>query len=176
VIAGLIALVLILGWASTRSTPEHNLTAAIAATTTVETTPSSTTTTSTTAAARPTTTPTTRAPTATPSPTGISNGFSTNTEHPPAADVVVSGCAFDRARQMATAYLTITNHSSKRSHYEVAAVFNDPNHVQVGSGYGFATNIDPGQIAKTDAAGFPSGDPPSVACVIKEVNRFSAVG
>jgi len=89
---------------------------------------------------------------------------------------VVSGCAFDRARRIATAQLTITNHSSKRSHYEVAAVFNDPNHVQVGSGYGFATNVDPGQIAKTDAAGFPSGDPPSVACVIKEVNRFSAVG
>ena len=103
---------------------------------------------------------------------GVTSRLSANEEHRPVDDVELVSCAVGDFG-VATAKLTVINHSSKRSSYTVEITF-ERGTVKVGDGSAFLTNVEPGQTAEDEAIGSVSGDAAGVTCRVVNVERFAA--
>ena len=103
---------------------------------------------------------------------GVTSRLSTNDEHRPVDDVELTSCEIGDYG-MATAKLSVINHSSKRSSYTVEITF-ERGTVKVGDGSAFLSNVEPGQTAEDEAIGSISGDSAGVTCRVVNVERFAA--
>jgi hypothetical protein len=101
--------------------------------------------------------------------------LSGNPTPPPQADVRVTGCTYEPTSHIATAKLTILNHSSDRSDYSISVVFEDSHRAQLGStDVSGGAGVAPGQTAVVAALYPLSAAPDRVQCVVKSVNRFAS--
>jgi hypothetical protein len=100
--------------------------------------------------------------------------FSTNEEHPPAADVTVSSCSEQFG--IVTTGLTITNNSSEASNYIITIGIENGAGEKIGDGFASTNNVDPGQTATIDGTGTVSegADTAGMRCVLEEVERFAS--
>lgn len=98
-----------------------------------------------------------------------------NTEHPPADDVKVRGCAVDNSLgiDLATAKLAVTNHTSKTSDYTMLVEFVDKSGTRVGEAGASVSALAPGQVAKTNAVGDSAGET-SLRCKVTHVERWAS--
>lgn len=99
---------------------------------------------------------------------------SVNSKHPPAADVKMTSCTRDSTLGSPDAKLTITNHSSGVSDYDIHVEFVDANGTRLDDGYALETGIKPGQTAKDDAGGLKtlSG---KITCKVISVDRTASL-
>jgi hypothetical protein len=108
----------------------------------------------------PTTPPPTPAPSTVPTPSAQ-------------ADVRVTACTYDPATHLATAKLSIVNHSSVRSGYSIAVNFENSHNVQLGStAVSGGGGVNPGKTSIVGALYPLSAVPDRVQCVVKSVDRF----
>ena len=88
-------------------------------------------------------------------------------------DVTVTSC--EEEFSFMKVGLTVVNNSSKTSDYIITLGFVDESGTKVGDGYASATNIEPGQTAKTEGAGTVSDAAgPNVTCKVEEVERLAS--
>jgi hypothetical protein len=103
-------------------------------------------------------------------PPGTNPGLGTNDA---SADLVgVSGC--DSSYGIVTCTLTLTNHSSGTSNYYVEATLTDSSGVNVGMANALASNVAPGQTAKTDISGPYTGSDTNLQVKVITIQRTSA--
>lgn len=99
-------------------------------------------------------------------------GCSTNTDHPPADDIHISGCHIDLGSRRVVVTGTAVNSSSRRSDYlvwvDVAA-----NDSKIETGFTLVPSVDPGMrkafTIKAFGATVPSGTSPH--CTLNGVSR-----
>ncbi len=97
---------------------------------------------------------------------------SDNIEHPPPDDVQLGECTGnDFGGPTATG--TLTNHTSKQSHYSINVNFTDAAGVIIAQGWAYVSNIPPGASATWEAMSFDM-DAVAASCAVAEVERFAA--
>jgi hypothetical protein len=101
---------------------------------------------------------------------GVST-LSNNGSNPPQADVEITSCSTGVIGPEAA--LRITNHSSGRSNYMISVNFLDASGTKVAEGTAISNNIEPGQAAVEQAAGFTQTKG-AVTCKVIDVNRFAS--
>ncbi len=105
-------------------------------------------------------------------PSGVKSDFSTNDEHPPAADVEIVSCK--ESYGTVNVALRVTNHSSKASDYTISVGVEDNAGTKIGDGFASTSNVNPGQVANVEGFATLTGDPSSFRCLIEEVERFAS--
>lgn len=96
---------------------------------------------------------------------------SSNTEHPPVADVTLKSCASDEIG-FVTAKGTIVNHSSKPSEYAIDLEF-VAGGARYAEGFATASAVAPGQTVEWEASGLEDNRPGTV-CRVLSVDRFAS--
>lgn len=89
-------------------------------------------------------------------------------------DVTLSGCGVDTLGLM-TAHVNVTNHSAKRSDYDVEVTFENANGDQLATGYALVTNVEPGQKAGDEAMTAKESGGQKFTCKLASVQRTEAL-
>jgi hypothetical protein len=102
---------------------------------------------------------------------------STNSAHPPTADVAVTACSADDLGDV-DAKVVVTNHSSKTSNYLITiAMTSRDGATQIDTGNAVVNNLAPGQAtAPQDAMGSQTAPAGGFACKVAQVDRYSSTG
>lgn len=100
---------------------------------------------------------------------------SDNSGHPPAGDVHITSCTVDPLLGSPSAKLTVVNHTSKASDYNVQVAFLDKAGVRIDSGYALESNVRPGQRVLSLAQGLTEVHG-VIRCTVNTVDRTASLG
>jgi hypothetical protein len=118
-------------------------------------------------------TSTTGTATATKAKTGVLSG-STNSNHPPAADVRLASCTVDDAG-FATSSVVVVNHSRKTSNYIITVTFTTSSGQQLGTGEAGVNNLAPGQSSTPqEANSLSAAAAGTFTCKLAQVERYAS--